>query len=270
MLVHSGNKMLACTFCNKLFSNKESLDLHAMSHGGDRPFVCNLCSRTFPFRYKLNAHQKEAHGEKLYGCNQCSMQFPMKWRLNNHMRVHTGEKPFKCKKCGKRFTRHYNLKAHMEISHKEVNFVSSFNAAEDNLGSNASLLSDVPSQEGFETVPSSYLSSIKAGSFPLKSFLSNLNDSSERIMENSCSKLNGYNSSQIISGEHDNWKGKLQIGKPLDIAGNEMCGLQSNFENDFNSTELVNKFEFPEIGEDINDHKFLMNCTKKAHLWCGW
>ncbi|RZF40964.1 hypothetical protein LSTR_LSTR013219 [Laodelphax striatellus] len=90
-LISEGNKsdsLLKCSFCQRVFPRRKSLNSHIRTHTGHRPYQCN-----FP---------------------RCGRAFKQPGQLKTHERIHTGERPYKCPEqgCLERF-RHANRKCRL-------------------------------------------------------------------------------------------------------------------------------------------------------------
>jgi len=120
-------KAFACTECEKLFSNKESLRVHFLSkHKSDHErFKCEYCPKEFVIRAMLNGHMRKAHAgnDTIRKCSTCERNcFPQE--ILRHERCHTNKTGFNCvlKGCDEP---HYetlqDLRNHVSTSHDAPN-----------------------------------------------------------------------------------------------------------------------------------------------------
>ncbi|XP_028967569.1 zinc finger protein 569-like [Galendromus occidentalis] len=69
MDAHSMQKGHRCTFCDKLFVDKNKMIRHERIHTGERPFSCLHCNMTFNQKSSLHRHVKVRHFDLLQGFN---------------------------------------------------------------------------------------------------------------------------------------------------------------------------------------------------------
>ncbi|KAK6324826.1 hypothetical protein J4Q44_G00041680 [Coregonus suidteri] len=89
-----------------------------MKKGGsakEKCFPCSFCGKVFSFPEQVELHQRMHTGEKPFGCHLCRASFSDSSNLKRHLRVHTGEKPYSCPQCEKRFSRQHNMKMHLKV-----------------------------------------------------------------------------------------------------------------------------------------------------------
>lgn len=96
--------LFSCQFCDKEFTNANSLSRHENVHTGKTPIECDVCFKTFISKSTLCIHKRSHTGEKPYACNICGRSFTQKSHLVLHYRTHTGEKPYECGLCEKKFS----------------------------------------------------------------------------------------------------------------------------------------------------------------------
>ncbi len=81
---------------------------------GEKIYACTMCEKSYSYMAGLRRHLRMTHsGERPYKCDVCAMGFTQSTDLKRHFRIHTGEKPYKCSTCGKAFTQSGTLTVHM-------------------------------------------------------------------------------------------------------------------------------------------------------------
>ncbi|KAF1957545.1 zinc finger protein OZF [Byssothecium circinans] len=111
--------------CDKTFTQKTHLDIHARAHTGDKPFLCDIphCGKRFSQMGNLKTHRRRHTGERPYTCELCGKTFAQAGNVKAHMNTHKHTKPFECRleengqRCGKEFTQLGNLKSHQNKFH---------------------------------------------------------------------------------------------------------------------------------------------------------
>ncbi|XP_070972039.1 uncharacterized protein [Oncorhynchus clarkii lewisi] len=89
-----------------------------ISKGGgtkEKRFPSSFCGKVFSFPEQVELHQRMHTGGKPFGCHLCRVSFSDSSNLKRHLRVHTGEKPYSCPQCEKRFSRQHNMKMHLKV-----------------------------------------------------------------------------------------------------------------------------------------------------------
>lgn len=124
--LHSLQKIFACSFCEKKFDSKTSLDSHLLIHSDLKPFVCNDCHKAFMMPSLLDAHMKTHNVGKSYRlpaeyiCDECSMKFQSKKGLRIHTyQVHKPKKEEEilslCDSCHKTYGNNQILERHRAV-----------------------------------------------------------------------------------------------------------------------------------------------------------
>ncbi|KAI4460611.1 zinc finger protein [Holotrichia oblita] len=118
----SGEKAKAqvyCKNCNKSYTFKYYIAVHAHTHIGNLPYKCELCDFRVPKKYLLHQHMRTHAPTKDFLCSLCGRAFSSQQILNAHKLRHTDERPFKCKICQKAFKQLVDLQQH-EVGHTDV------------------------------------------------------------------------------------------------------------------------------------------------------
>jgi len=82
----------SCRFCDREFTNANSLSRHENVHTGRAPLECDVCLKTFISKSILCIHKRSHTGVKPYACFICGRSFTQKSNLVLHYRTHTGQK----------------------------------------------------------------------------------------------------------------------------------------------------------------------------------
>lgn len=112
--------LFSCQFCDKEFTNANSLSRHENVHTGKTPLECDVCFKTFISKSILCIHKRSHTGEKPYACIICGRSFTQKSHLVLHYRTHTGEKPYDCGLCEKKFSSTSGRAEHTRRRHPYV------------------------------------------------------------------------------------------------------------------------------------------------------
>ena len=112
---------IECSYCKKMFSNREILKKHEKNHLLE---PCSICGKMVK-KPKMFYHMKQNHTsneDKPYKCEVCGKGFITKFSRNEHINIHTGAKPFKCKYCpaafGSNGTKAMHERGHLGIKRK--------------------------------------------------------------------------------------------------------------------------------------------------------
>uniref|UniRef100_A0A2A4K9U8 C2H2-type domain-containing protein n=1 Tax=Heliothis virescens TaxID=7102 RepID=A0A2A4K9U8_HELVI len=126
---HKSSAKINCGICNKKFTSREYLEMHANVHNIDKvpvnkqdknlPYNCIYCNRRFARPHEKVKHERIHTGEKPHSCEICGKSFRVSYCLTLHMRTHTGARPYACQQCGKRFKAHSVYNHHL-LTHSEV------------------------------------------------------------------------------------------------------------------------------------------------------
>lgn len=119
--------MFNCTYCNKAYTAKSSLNVHMMSHSGKKLYACMFCDKRFSRNNYLPVHMRVHTGERPYKCSVCGKTFRQnanlrkheKLHLPGHFSVHAGEWPYRCSLCQKTFRNLGSLTRHKKL-HDEI------------------------------------------------------------------------------------------------------------------------------------------------------
>ena len=114
-LLHT--KRYPCEVCQKVFSEKTRLIIHARTHSGERPYVCEDCGFSCSQKDNLRLHKEFRHPvsgqqEKKFTCDICSASFLTNSNLRRHVLIHSDVKQWVCETCGKSFKDAGSLKQH--------------------------------------------------------------------------------------------------------------------------------------------------------------
>ena len=128
--VHQGvNAPWICSFCEKGFTRKASLEEHIARHKGVKQRYCVECDKYFYhtayWRHLTSVHPKQ---EKLrHNCPHCGKVFALKFKLDIHLQSHMDhtEKKYCCEQCpDKRFASDEKLRNHKRNVHSKQAAVS--------------------------------------------------------------------------------------------------------------------------------------------------
>jgi len=125
---HMRNKHLnmpawRCTFCDKTFNSKASMDYHIRMHNDPTKEYCKICKH-FKSIDKIALHDvvkcaRLANAERKFECEDCGKRFKGAANLALHRVIHSQER-FICDFCGKTFTQKGNRKTHMMKKHSSA------------------------------------------------------------------------------------------------------------------------------------------------------
>lgn len=118
---HVNNKIFTCQVCNKTFTSSSNLKTHVrIVHLMERPYECDACGKSYASEGGLSAHQASIHGkgERLQ-CDQCDMSFPYKSALSTHVLNRHNRGTFICDECGSANNTKEALRVHKITDHSE-------------------------------------------------------------------------------------------------------------------------------------------------------
>lgn len=73
-----------CSVCFKSFSSQYTLKTHLIIHSGEKPFACSYCPFRTRVKCNLLSHVRQHTGEKPYLCEQCNIRFTNRTSLSRH------------------------------------------------------------------------------------------------------------------------------------------------------------------------------------------
>ena len=118
--VHSDLKRVDCTYCNKLFATKSSMNKHVKRNHMKKKMRCEICTQLISSD-NLKWHTNQFHnGLNKSNCSHCEKSFTTKPELEKHIKIihmHMNNKA-KCDICSKFFSSNY-LKQHIDIVHSD-------------------------------------------------------------------------------------------------------------------------------------------------------
>lgn len=112
----STSHQFECKYCNRFFSQNQTLKQHILTHTGQRPFECKICFKSFTQQGSLQRHLTTHTGAKPYECRFCPFSSSQKNNLQRHENIHTGAlKEFQCQICHRAFDRKRTLQRHQQV-----------------------------------------------------------------------------------------------------------------------------------------------------------
>ncbi|KAF8793745.1 Zinc finger protein 28 like protein [Argiope bruennichi] len=130
--MHTGEKPVRCSRCEKSFTTERSLSKHLKSarhlqvvNDGKRvelekPFLCSICGNRFHQQQSLLRHIEMIHTEgEAIKCDQCDYSTKCKANLKRHAEGHSNIKRYVCEICGFTFRAFATLKEHHLFVHSE-------------------------------------------------------------------------------------------------------------------------------------------------------
>lgn len=132
--VHTGEKPVKCSHCEKNFSDSKSLLKHmktvkhlqrVSNQKGEiieieKPFLCSKCGVRFYRQQSLLRHVEIIHSAtEFLKCSHCDYKSKCKTNFKRHLELHTDVKRFICELCGSSFRALATLKEHYVFVHSE-------------------------------------------------------------------------------------------------------------------------------------------------------
>ncbi|CAG9759470.1 unnamed protein product [Ceutorhynchus assimilis] len=111
-----------CSYCPKVFKDKQRLDNHVRVHTNERPYKCHICSKGFKTWIHRKTHLNIHLGIKKWVCKYCSKAFTNSCTLKGHEMLHTGERPHHCPECEKGFITTSAMKKHQMVHFRNSNY----------------------------------------------------------------------------------------------------------------------------------------------------
>jgi len=116
---HKQLKTYSCPICPHRTARKNTIKNHIRTHTGEKPHACPHCPHRTILKGDMNRHIKKHTGERPFACDHCPSRFISKWDCDIHMKRHTGEKPFGCPRCPSRFDSRARMLKHISKKHPE-------------------------------------------------------------------------------------------------------------------------------------------------------
>lgn len=118
---NSGHQTFECYVCQKPFSRKSNLTVHARSHSNTKPFRCNYCSLSFVRATELLKHSIFHTGDTRNQCRQCKLVLGSRERLEKHKKIHAVSVNYQCHMCGANdFESKRKLFSHIKVCDKKA------------------------------------------------------------------------------------------------------------------------------------------------------
>ncbi|KAI4466716.1 finger putative transcription factor family-related [Holotrichia oblita] len=115
--IHTGNLLFKCDKCDKRFPKKIVLTNHMRSHLETRDFKCEECGKAYKTITVLRAHKREHLPDRSLKCHLCTKAFKSSGGLRTHIRTHLNERTHICEICGKSYVDASGLNCHKLQEH---------------------------------------------------------------------------------------------------------------------------------------------------------
>ncbi|KAI4466706.1 zinc finger protein [Holotrichia oblita] len=115
--IHTGNLLFKCDKCDKRFPKKIVLTNHMRSHLETRDFKCEECGKAYKTITVLRAHKRKHLPDRSLKCHLCTKAFKSSGGLRNHIRLHSNERTHICEICGKSYVDASGLNCHKLQEH---------------------------------------------------------------------------------------------------------------------------------------------------------
>jgi KRAB domain-containing zinc finger protein len=118
-----------CTFCEKNYTQAESLTQHIKNFHADKMnvnfFYCDFCDQKFIEKKSLNAHFIKSVCRKIFFCDHCGKKFNNKVKFSRHIQIHAIHK-VTCEICHSQVKliglRKHKRKVHQKSYHLKCQF----------------------------------------------------------------------------------------------------------------------------------------------------
>ena len=99
--LHRRRAAYVCKFCTKIFSCKQSCQIHQLRHTGRRGFACTDCDSKFPDSASLVVHRVQHTWSDPLACGLCAKMCASARGLAQHIFTHRSLKSSPCPRCRK-------------------------------------------------------------------------------------------------------------------------------------------------------------------------
>lgn len=119
------DQIYQCEQCNKTFSYKCNLLMHAAVHSSEKTHTCSICNKSFKLKGHLDTHRKVHEERYEYRCDLCGKEFKLKGNVKTHIRTkHLEERSHPCPHCHMSFKLKQHLMNHLRIKHDTISLQS--------------------------------------------------------------------------------------------------------------------------------------------------
>lgn len=125
--LHTVKRLYLCEYCERCYTDPNSLNNHREQHPVEFPYQCKLCNEAFSSSVLLEEHRKlhlqagfkdyitEYTVPTNYICEFCERCFLSSQKLSEHLTIHFGEEPYHCRHCDMKFKTHSEAASHRLI-----------------------------------------------------------------------------------------------------------------------------------------------------------